>query len=140
MAVWGPRHLPLVRTGRDYPNHRSSDTLACVRRLGLGAMIVMAACGRTGFDLIDAAPGGAPDAALVVPPDAVRGVSPVLVASVSTRTAGTSSLSFLLTVPPGADRFLIVSAAIGSACGDPSVATVTGVTYGGVPLNRIDAV
>lgn len=103
-------------------------------------MIVMAACGRTGFDLIDAAPGGAPDAALVVPPDAVRGVSPVLVASVSTRTTGTSSLSFLLTVPPGVDRFLIVSAAIGSACGDPSVATVTGVTYGGVPLNRIDAV
>jgi hypothetical protein len=110
----------------------SSDTVMRVRRLGLGAMIVMAACGRTGFDLIDAAPGGATDAARIVPP--------VLVASVSTRTTGTSSLSFLLTVPPGADRFLIVSAAIGSKCGDPSVATVTGVTYAGVPLKPIDAV
>lgn len=103
-----------------------------VRRLGLGAVIVMAACGRTGFDLIDAAPDGAPDAARVSPP--------VLVASTNARTAGTSSLSFLLTVPPGADRFLIVSAEIGSKCMDPSVAMVTGVTYAGVPLQRIDAV
>jgi len=95
-------------------------------------MIVVAACGRTGFDTIDAAPDGAPDAARVFPP--------VLVASAKARAADTSSLLFPLAVPPGVDRFLIVSAGIGSACGDPSVATVTGVTYAGVPLERIDAV
>jgi hypothetical protein len=99
-----------------------------VRRLGLGSLIVMAACGRTGFDPID------------VDPDASRVPPPLLVASTNARTSDTSSLSFLLTVPPGIDRFLIVSVGVGSACGDLSVATVTGVTYAGVPLERIDAV
>jgi hypothetical protein len=76
-------------------------------------------------------PDGLSDAALVSPP--------VLVASAKTRTAGTSSLLFPLTVPPGVDRFLIVSAGIGSERMDPNVAMVTGVTYAGVPLKRIDA-
>jgi len=84
-----------------------------VRKLGLGSVIVMAACGRQGFGALDASPDGALDAATSSPP--------MLVASAKARTAGTSTLLFPLTVPPGADRFLII---VGCACHFVAVARV----------------
>jgi hypothetical protein len=94
----------------------------------------MAACGRYGFVSPDAADD---------PPDATDGphvAAPVLVGSAKEHIGDSSTLVFPLTVPPGADRFLIVSVAIGSMCGDASVPTVTGITYAGAPLKPVDVI
>lgn len=94
----------------------------------------MAACGRYGFVSQDATgdPSDATDGAHVA--------APVLVGSAKEHIDDSSTLVFPLTIPPGADRFLIVSVAIGSACSDTTVATVTGVTFAGVSLKPIDVI
>jgi hypothetical protein len=49
------------------------------------------------------------------------------------------SLTYSLTVPPGTNRYLLVSVQLGSYCGPP-VGVVSTVTYGGKPLTRIASI
>lgn len=95
----------------------------------------MAACGRYGFVAQDAVTDAISEAA-----DGPHVSAPVLVGSAKEHTSDSSTLVFPLTVPPGVDRFLIVSISIGSACTDTTVATVTGVTFADVSLTPIEMI
>lgn len=67
-------------------------------------------------------------------------VAPVLDATGVNRFANTSTAIISMNLPEGADRFLLISVGIGSACGDPSVAAVSSVAYGGIALTRVASV
>ncbi|HWO20246.1 MAG TPA: hypothetical protein VNO30_15865 [Kofleriaceae bacterium] len=79
----------------------------------------------------DAAPP--PDA----PPDAM--IPPAFAAVASARGDAVASLTYSLTIPPGAGRFLLVSVQLGSNC-TAAVPAVTGVTYSGLALTRITTI
>ena len=63
----------------------------------------------------------------------------MLVGTAKAHGANTASLTAPMTVPPGEDRFLIVTVGIGSACTDP-IQIVLGVSYAAMPLARLDAI
>jgi len=71
------------------------------------------------------------------PPDAF--VPPQFVAQAYARDADASSLHYSLVVPPGTNRFLLVTVQLGSSC-TGTVPGVTSVAYGGVSLARITTI
>ncbi len=60
-------------------------------------------------------------------------------AAANSSTTGISTVSYPLTIPAGANRFLIVSAQLGSNCAGSSP-TVASITYAGVALTPITSV
>jgi len=78
------------------------------------------------------------DAAPDAPPDAPP-APPVLVGTAKIHGASIATLTFPMIVPAGEDRFLIVTAGVGSGCKDP-IPTVISATYADMPLTRLDAI
>ena len=110
-----------------------------MRRRWIATIFGLAACGSVAApptpdapDAHDAGLDGIPTAA---PP-------PVLVKAARGHAAASATLTIPLTIPGGADRLLIVSVGVGSLCpaSDPTIATVTGVSYAGTPLVRLDTI
>jgi len=116
-----------------------------VRRLWIATFLSVAACGSVNsappIDAADPSVDAAIDAA--DPPidasDQPPATPPMLVGLAKIHGAKTATLTFPMTVPAGDNRFLIVTAGVGSGCVDP-IPTVITATYADLPLTRLDAI
>jgi hypothetical protein len=93
---------------------------------GVLSLMVVAACGRIDFDPLEP-PGPNSDAPIAG--------APAIVANAAAN-AKTSELTYPLAIPPGDNRYLLVSLNVGNNCLADLPATV-GVTYGTASLTRI---
>jgi hypothetical protein len=82
-------------------------------------------CGRIGFHGAPGQVDADTDAA---------GLGPMVVAQTASSGTAVATISYPMTVVDGANAILLVTAQVGDQANDPPVATVAGITYGGLAL------